>query len=86
MSSEMVTIKTYSNRLEAELAKSKLASFGIDAMVSADDAGGIYPTPFAYRAGVERIVREEDTQRAVDLLKELPTNETRDQMASKKSS
>ena len=39
----LVCIKTYQNRMEAELAKGLLESKDIKAMVSADDVGGMNP-------------------------------------------
>lgn len=66
--SKLVIIETFFNRLDAELAGSVLAAAGIDAVVSADDAGGAYAgvTTFAVRL----LVREEDAERAKTLLAE----------------
>ena len=40
---DLVCIKTYQSRIEAELVKGFLESNGIKAMVSADDVGGMNP-------------------------------------------
>ena len=69
MSHQLVCAALFSSRLEAELAKSLLESQGIKSFISADDAGGMRPGMFAYAPGVELIVREEDLEKAKELLK-----------------
>jgi len=66
--SELVSIETFVNRLDAELASSVLAASGIDAVVSPDDAGGGYAGVIAF--GVRLLVRAEDAERAKALLSE----------------
>lgn len=68
MSHSLVTLKTFSTRIEAEIAKSTLEAAGIKAMVSADDAGGMLPTPFAYTSGAELTIREQDREKAKAIL------------------
>lgn len=68
MGSHLLPVKFFPSRLEAEIAKGTLESAGIKAFISADDAGGMRPAPFAYSAGVELIVREEDAQSAKEIL------------------
>ncbi|MBP7006050.1 DUF2007 domain-containing protein [Patescibacteria group bacterium] len=68
MASHLITIKTFPSRLEAEMAKQLLASFGIPSFVSADDAGGMRPAPFAYSLGAELIIREEDALKSKEIL------------------
>ncbi|MBP6945152.1 DUF2007 domain-containing protein [Patescibacteria group bacterium] len=68
MKSNILTLKKFSTRLEAEMAKEVLESVGIKSFLSADDGGGMRPAPFAYSMGVELIVREEDVQRAKEIL------------------
>ncbi len=70
MSSSLITVRTFPSRFEAELAKLALESVGIKSFVSADDAGGMRPAPFAYSIGAELIVRQTDMQKATDALKE----------------
>ncbi len=41
--SELATVHVYSVRSDAEIAKAKLSSEGIDALVMADDEGGLNP-------------------------------------------
>jgi hypothetical protein len=64
--SDLVSIETFVNRVEADLAHGALAAAGIDSMVSADDAGGTYAG--ALTRGVRLLVRSEDANRARDVL------------------
>ncbi|MBP9762024.1 DUF2007 domain-containing protein [Patescibacteria group bacterium] len=70
MSSKLVTAALFSTRFEAEVAKLVLDAAGIKSFVSADDAGGMRPAPFSYSPGAELVVREEDFQKAQELLSE----------------
>ena len=73
---KLVTIKTFSSRVEADLAKSILDSRGIDAQVQADDCGGAY-TALTFTLGQARlIVREEDAEVALKLLEDEDTSES----------
>jgi Putative prokaryotic signal transducing protein len=64
---ELVAVRTFLNRIEAELARSALEAAEIDAMVSADDAGGASAGLWVSR-GVRLLVRAEDVCRAEDIL------------------
>lgn len=66
--SELVCVKTYNNRLDAELDKSFLDSEGIQAMISADDAGGLRPDLLWATGGVRLLVKEEDAEKALSIL------------------
>ncbi len=66
--SELVCVKTYNNRLDAELDKSFLDSEGIQAMISADDAGGLRPDLLWATGGVRLLVKEEDAEKALGML------------------
>jgi hypothetical protein len=69
MASEaLVTVGTFLNHMEADLARSALEAAGIDAMVRSDDCGGMYPTPWMGRGHVQVIVREENAAAAGDVL------------------
>ncbi len=59
----LVNIKTFATRHDAELAKSFLASKGINAVVSGDDYGGIHPG-LSFSTGVRLLVKEVDAERA----------------------
>lgn len=64
---DAVVVEKFSNRLEAEMAAGLLEAEGIQAFVSADDAGGTYP-PLQYVRGVQLIVFPEDEIRAREIL------------------
>lgn len=61
-----VSVRTFSDRIEAELAHSALEAAGIESMLKTDDAGGLQPG-LAMANGISVIVRVEDaaTSRAV---------------------
>ena len=59
---ELVVIKTFLNRMDAELAKGALDANGIEALIRADDAGGTRPS--LWTGGVELLVRADDVETA----------------------
>jgi len=65
---DLICIKNYNNRTEAELVKSILESSGIEAVVSADDCGGSYPNLSLVTGGTRLLVKEEDAQKAREVL------------------
>jgi hypothetical protein len=64
---ELVVVRTFMNRFEADVARSALEAAAIDSMVRPDDAGGMRPGLWIGR-GVELIVRTEDAVRAREIL------------------
>ncbi len=69
MNEDIVVIETYSSRIEAEIARGKLETAGIESFVMADDAGGMYPFPA--QAGFDKVklfVRKSDLKKALKLL------------------
>jgi hypothetical protein len=66
--SKLVTIHTFTNDLEANLAKGALEAFGIDCMIARDDAGGQRPH-MALTGGLRLLVRAEDAKRAAEVLR-----------------
>jgi hypothetical protein len=68
---ELVCIKTYNNRLEANVDKTYLESLGIEAVIQADDAGGAYPFPFIVK-GVLLLVNKNDLKKAKEELNKIP--------------
>ena len=64
--SELIVIRTYLNRIDAELAQGALDAADIQSMIRADDAGGLRPG--LWMSGVELLVRAEDAKRASSLL------------------
>ena len=65
---DLVRIKTYQSRIEAELVKGFLESNGIKAMVSADDVGGMNPALLWATGGVRLLVKKNDIQKAIKVL------------------
>jgi Putative prokaryotic signal transducing protein len=59
-------VATFGTRSEAEIVQGLLASAGIDASISADDAGGAYP--FVLSGGAQLLVDEDDAEAASELI------------------
>jgi hypothetical protein len=68
---DLVNIKTFFQRHEAELAKGLLAEKGIEAIVSADDCGGMRRHLSLGMGQVKLLVNKEDAERAKEVLKVL---------------
>ena len=64
---KLVAVGSYPNKIEAEIAQGALEAADIDAMVSADDAGGLQPGLWLGE-GVRVLVRAEDAERAKEIL------------------
>ena len=62
----LVVVRTFLNRIDAELAQGALEASGIDAMVAADDAEGNQPQ--LWMGGVRLLVRQEDAEDAGKVL------------------
>ena len=69
----LVVVRTFSDRVEAELAQGALEAAGIESMVRNDDAGGMQPS-MAFSNGAELLVRAEDADEAEDLLSRTPSD------------
>jgi hypothetical protein len=67
MNEKIKLLKTFNSRIEAELAKSFLESNGIKSMISADDAGEMYPAASVYW-GVKLFVNENNFEIAENLI------------------
>jgi len=65
---ELVVVRTFGNRQEAELARSALEAAGIDAIVRADSCGDMRPWIAWAGSGFQVIVREPDAVEARDIL------------------
>ena len=68
----LLVVRTFTDRIEAELAQGALEAAGIESMVRSDDAGGTRPA-MAFTNGAELLVRAEDLQEAEDVLSLQPT-------------
>lgn len=66
--SDLLIIKAYPLRINAEVDKSYLESQGIKSIIEADDAGGMRQFPFAYKFGAVLKVLEKDFKKAKKLL------------------
>ena len=67
---DLVCIKTYPSRIDANIAQGLLEVNGIKSMVSADDAGGMHPGILWGTGGARLIVRQEDKEAALRLLED----------------
>ena len=65
---KLVAVGTYPNKIDAEIAQGALEAADIDAMVAADDAGGLQPGLWVGE-GVRLLVRTEDAERAKEILR-----------------
>jgi hypothetical protein len=66
--SDLVCIRTYSFRPEAELARSVLEASGIESVLLADDAFGMRPMVGVATGGVRLCVRGSDAEKADAIL------------------
>jgi hypothetical protein len=62
--SALAVVATFPSNADAQIAKGVLDDVGIESMIRADDAGGMYPAI----QGTELLVKEEDVERANDAL------------------
>lgn len=71
--SKLEVIEIFGSRIEAELAKGYLENMGIEAIISADDAGQLYPSLGSVR-GVRLLTHSGSVEEAKKLLdnKDLP--------------
>lgn len=63
-SSDLVVVATFRSTTDAQIAKGILDEAGIESMIRADNAGGMYPAI----SGAELLVRTEDVQKANEAL------------------
>jgi len=62
--SDLIAISTFRSVADAQIAKGILDETGIESMIRADNAGGMYPA----MSGAELLVRSEDIGKARDAL------------------
>jgi hypothetical protein len=65
---KLVTIKTFQTREEAELEKGALIAHGIDAVIMADDLGGMHAAMTFTMGNARLIVRSDDVEAACEIL------------------
>jgi hypothetical protein len=63
---ELVVVRTFGNRIDAELAHSALEAADIESTIMDDDGGGTQPE--LWLRGVTLMVRAEDAARAAEIL------------------
>ena len=63
---DLVVVRTYLNRIEAELAHSALEAAHIDSIVDADGSSGTQPG--LWMGGVKLLVRADDAAQAGEIL------------------
>jgi hypothetical protein len=63
-SSDLVVVSTFRTTPDAQIAKGILDEVGIESMIRADNAGGMYPAI----SGAELLVRADDVQKAKEAL------------------
>jgi hypothetical protein len=63
-SSGLVAVSVFRSAADAQVAKGILDEVGIESMIRADDAGGMYPS----LSGAELLVRSEDLDKAQEAL------------------
>jgi hypothetical protein len=67
---DIVCVKIFGNRSDAEIAKSALAAEHIESYLDADDAGGMYPFPMSgHTKGVRLFIKNSDKVNAEKILK-----------------
>jgi hypothetical protein len=64
---DVVCVRSFPNRIEANIAKGKLESEKISSFISSDDEGGMIPFQFG-KEGVQLFVKAEDLIDAQKLL------------------
>ncbi|MBA4378154.1 MAG: hypothetical protein C0395_05785 [Gemmatimonas sp.] len=63
----MTVLRTFGSEIEAEMAAAMLQAYGVEALVTTDDAGGMYPQ-MAQLRGIKLLVWEKDVEEAQALL------------------
>lgn len=66
---ELEIVKTFENKLEAEIAKAYLDSYGIVSFIRADDEGGMLGRFQLGARGVLLFVKKSEKEKAFQLLK-----------------
>lgn len=64
----LITIKTYGNRVEAEADKNLIENYNIKAVIFADDCGGACPH-MTFTGGVQLLTNKENQKEVRKILK-----------------
>jgi len=65
---DLVSIRTFDQRYQAELVQGLLSGEGIESVIIADDCGGQRPDLALRMKGVQLVIRKEDFARADEIL------------------
>jgi Putative prokaryotic signal transducing protein len=68
MADNLITLRTFNDRHEPEMAKSALEASGVPAVVFSDDGGG-QEVSLQFVRGAKLIVNQQDASRAKQILK-----------------
>ena len=71
-SSDLIAVSMFRSTADAQIAKGVLDEAGIDSMIRADNAGGMYPAI----SGAELLVRSEDIDKAQEALQQRDAGHT----------
>lgn len=63
-STDLISVSTFRSTADAQVAKGILDEVGVESMIRADNAGGMYPA----LSGADLLVRAEDADKARDAL------------------
>ena len=72
---KVVCVRTFERRVEAEMAMTLLKNNGIEGQVLSDDMGGLIPAILASTGGSKLFVREEDSEKASEILAAIVNDE-----------
>jgi hypothetical protein len=64
---DLVVVRTFNNKFEADLARTTLEAAGIESMMRSDDYGGRGPN-LSFILGIDLLVRSEDAEDAAQIL------------------
>lgn len=76
---DLINIRTFTQRYEAEMAKGLLSEQGIESIILADDCGGQRPDLSVRMGGVQLVIRKEDIEKANEILETLEIEEIIDE-------
>ncbi|MBU2500190.1 DUF2007 domain-containing protein [bacterium] len=71
----LVAVATYLNELDAAVARNRLDSLGVAAVVQADNCGGMRPHLDLIR-GVKLLVHTDDREKALEILADLEADDS----------
>jgi len=73
--SDLINIRSFYHKHEAELVKEILSEQGIESIIKADDCGGMRPHLTLGTAGIQLLINKEDFEKAEKILKTIEKKE-----------